>query len=66
LVSLHGAGLTIERAPAREGEVRRSCLATERAQRLLGWRAHTDLRQGLGETLESFVAARGAAQGRPA
>ena len=55
LVSLHGAGLTLQRAPAREGEVRRSCLAVERAQERLGWRARTELREGLRETLDSFL-----------
>lgn len=57
LVTLHGAGLTIQREPAREGEVSRSCLATGRAERLLDWRARTGLRDGLRETLESFLAA---------
>jgi UDP-glucose 4-epimerase len=34
-------------APARAGEVRRSCLDVERARRELGWRARTELRDGL-------------------
>jgi UDP-glucose 4-epimerase len=57
LVALHGAGVAIQHAPAREGEVRRSCLATGHAERLLGWRAHTPLREGLRETLGSFLEA---------
>lgn len=57
LVALHGAGLAIKRSPAREGEVRRSCLATGRAQRLLGWHARTGLREGLRETLTCFLGA---------
>ncbi|MBO0709217.1 MAG: GDP-mannose 4,6-dehydratase, partial [Candidatus Dormibacteraeota bacterium] len=65
LVALHGAGLAIQRSPAREGEVRRSCLATERAERLLGWRSRTGLREGLRETLESFLDTAPHARERP-
>ena len=66
LVALHGAGLAAQRAPAREGEVSRSCLAVERAERLLGWRAHTALREGLRETLDSFLHATDRSQERSA
>lgn len=65
LVALHGAGVAIQRAPAREGEVRRSCLAVGRAERLLGWRARTELRDGLRETLDSFLDARSTPRGWP-
>jgi UDP-glucose 4-epimerase len=40
-----------EFAPARAGEVRRSCLDPRRAEELLGWRARTSLSQGLEHTL---------------
>jgi UDP-glucose 4-epimerase len=36
-----------ELAPARPGEVRRSCLAVGRAKRELGWEAQVELRDGL-------------------
>jgi UDP-glucose 4-epimerase len=65
LVALHGSGLTVQRAPGREGEVRRSCLATARAEQLLGWRARTELRHGLRETLASFLEAGNATGGWP-
>ncbi len=66
LVALHGAGLAIQHAPARDGEVRRSCLATGRAERLLGWRAESPLREGLRETLDSFLSAPAASKEWPA
>jgi UDP-glucose 4-epimerase len=40
--------------PAREGEVRHTALDTRRAAARLGWRASTDLRNGLERTLTSF------------
>jgi UDP-glucose 4-epimerase len=43
-------------APARLGEVRRSCLACERAGEALGWQAATPLRDGLARTRD-WVAA---------
>jgi UDP-glucose 4-epimerase len=64
LVELDGGGVTIQWAPAREGEVRRSCLAVGRAASLLGWQARTTLRDGLRETLESFLEERNALQER--
>ncbi len=66
LVALHGGGVAIQRSPAREGEVRRSCLATERAEQLLGWRASTGLREGVRETLDSFLGAPAESRERPA
>lgn len=62
LTAAHGKGIEVQREPAREGEVRRSCLAVDRAQQVLGWRAQTVLQDGLRETLESFLAL--AEQGR--
>lgn len=56
LASAHGHGIQVQREPAREGEVRRSCLATDRAARMLGWRAEVPLRDGLRDTLDSFLA----------
>jgi UDP-glucose 4-epimerase len=44
-------GLTPAFAPAREGEVRRSCLDATRAAALLGWRARTPLAEGLTSTV---------------
>jgi len=37
-------------APARQGELQRSCLAISRAQKELGWTPKISLREGLGET----------------
>jgi UDP-glucose 4-epimerase len=44
-------GVTWEHAPARPGEVERSCLDCARAADELGWRAATPLAAGLGRTL---------------
>ncbi|MDX6696668.1 MAG: UDP-glucose 4-epimerase [Solirubrobacteraceae bacterium] len=44
-----------ELAPARPGEARQSCLDPSAARQALGWEATTSLRDGLGETLESFA-----------
>jgi UDP-glucose 4-epimerase len=52
-----GRAPTIEFAPAREGEVIRSCLAPGKANRSLGWRSTTDLRQGLAATVAWIQAA---------
>jgi UDP-glucose 4-epimerase len=41
-------GLPIEYAPRRPGEIERSCLDPAAARRSLGWRARTEVRQGLG------------------
>jgi UDP-glucose 4-epimerase len=49
-------------APARAGEVRRSCLDPSRAARRLGWRPRRSLPEGLDETLASTVAAYSLAQ----
>jgi UDP-glucose 4-epimerase len=51
-------GLSPEFAPARPGEVRRSCLDPRRADRLLGWRARTALSHGLELTMEIQEAVR--------
>jgi UDP-glucose 4-epimerase len=44
---------TAELAPARTGEVQRIALDCTRAAELLGWRATTDLREGLRQTLDT-------------
>jgi UDP-glucose 4-epimerase len=44
-------------APARLGEVRRSCLACTRASEALGWQAATSLRDGLARTRDWVVTA---------
>jgi UDP-glucose 4-epimerase len=43
-----------ELAPARTGEVQRTAIDPARAERELGWRAETDLEQGLRQTLTSL------------
>jgi UDP-glucose 4-epimerase len=58
-LSRNGAFAAPEFAPARAGEVLRSCLDAARAQQLLGWRAGTQLPDGLRRTL---AAVRDAAQ----
>jgi UDP-glucose 4-epimerase len=45
-------GLAVERAPARPGEIERSCLDPSLAERELGWAAQTSLREGLDRTLQ--------------
>jgi UDP-glucose 4-epimerase len=42
-------------APARPGEVRRSCLDVGRARRELGWGAEVELREGLRRILETLA-----------
>src|SRR4051812_30143827 len=49
-------GVEAQPAPARVGEVERSCLDPARAASVLGWRAETGLRDGLARTLD-WVAA---------
>jgi UDP-glucose 4-epimerase len=57
-----GTSITPELAPLRTGELRRSCMDPSRAERELGWRAKTDLSDGLPSTyralIEEFAAAR--------
>jgi UDP-glucose 4-epimerase len=50
-------GVEAQFAPARLGEVRRSCLACARAGEALGWQAATPLRDGLARTRDSAAAA---------
>ncbi len=55
LSRLDGArGVEPEFAPARLGELHRSCLAAGRARELLGWRASTPIAEGLRLTWESL------------
>jgi UDP-glucose 4-epimerase len=49
-----GPGFEPEFAPARTGEVQRIAIDCTRAEDLLGWRAATELRDGLAKTLESI------------
>jgi UDP-glucose 4-epimerase len=49
-------GLAHTLAPARVGEVARSCLDPSAAERVLGWRARVDLAEGLRRTLAAVDA----------
>ena len=58
LADLRGPGAPEpEFAPARLGEVERSCLAAARAREVLGWRARTPIADGLALTYEALGAA---------
>lgn len=48
-------GVEVQNTDARRGEVRRNFADTSKAQRLLGWRAETDLDEGLRRTVEWFM-----------
>jgi UDP-glucose 4-epimerase len=50
-----GTDITPEHRPARLGELARSALDWSLAERELGWRPQTPLRQGLAETLRSIA-----------
>ncbi|HEX4364153.1 MAG TPA: NAD-dependent epimerase/dehydratase family protein [Solirubrobacteraceae bacterium] len=57
LAELHGPGTPEpELAPARLGEIDRSCLDASRARETLGWRAHTPIAEGLRLTYEALQA----------
>jgi UDP-glucose 4-epimerase len=59
LSELHGPGAPEpEFAPARLGEIERSCLAAGRARELLGWQARTPIGEGLKLTYEALAGAR--------
>jgi UDP-glucose 4-epimerase len=60
-----GGELTPEFAPARAGELQRSCLDPSKAERLLGWRAQMPLAEGLRLTLASVAASREHPEARP-
>jgi UDP-glucose 4-epimerase len=47
-----------EFAPARLGELERSCLAVDRARDVLGWEAQVDVREGIARTLAAVASAR--------
>lgn len=47
--------LTPEHAPARPGEVQRSCLDIGRAERELGWAPRVEMREGLRRVLDSLI-----------
>ncbi len=51
-------GFRVEHAPARAGEVQRSCLDVTRAREVLGWMAQMELAEGLRITLEATGDAR--------
>ncbi|MCM8768485.1 MAG: NAD-dependent epimerase/dehydratase family protein [Candidatus Omnitrophica bacterium] len=41
-------------APAKEGDIRRSCLATEKIKKYLGWQAQVSLAEGIRKTVQWF------------
>ena len=45
-----------EFAPARKGELERSCLAVGKAREVLGWEPRVDVREGIRQTLASVTA----------
>jgi UDP-glucose 4-epimerase len=47
---------TLERHPARPGDIRRSCLVIEKARQKLGWIPETDLKEGIRLTLKWRIA----------
>lgn len=49
-----GVTATAELAPARGGELQRSCLDATRAKMHLGWDPYTDLAKGTAEVLDFF------------
>jgi UDP-glucose 4-epimerase len=52
----HGSGAPeAEFAPARTGEIDRSCLDAARARELLGWRASTPIAEGLRRTYDALA-----------
>jgi UDP-glucose 4-epimerase len=66
LLSAAGASTPVEHAPARAGELLRSCLDTRKAQQVLGWKPTVSLQDGLARTFEFFSKNRNAAAGKHA
>jgi UDP-glucose 4-epimerase len=56
LIQAAGGGVTPDLQQARAGEVARACLDAGRAERLLGWKPHTSLAEGLALTHRHFAA----------
>lgn len=52
--SAAGMQFEINHCPARDGEIRNSCLDVENAKRLLAWTPSTSLDEGIAKTLEYF------------
>lgn len=63
LLRAAGATTPIENAPARAGELLRSCLDTTKAQQVLGWKPTVSLEHGLTRTYEYFATRRQATSG---
>lgn len=55
--AVRGKEVVIEHGPALPGEQRRSVIDASKIKRELGWEVTTSLEQGLGLTLDSFIAA---------
>jgi len=53
LSDIAGADVEPELAPARLGELDRSCLAVARARDVLGWTARSSIEEGLRRTWEA-------------
>ena len=60
-----GGEIPPEFAPARAGELQRSCLDPAKAEQLYGWRAETPLGEGLQATLASVASNRANPAARP-
>ncbi len=61
LLSAANATTAVEHAPARAGELLRSCLDTSKAKKTLGWSPSVSLQEGLALTFEYFESSRKAA-----
>jgi UDP-glucose 4-epimerase len=54
MASICGVDREATHAPARAGELRRSCLATGKAEEVLGWAPKVSLEEGLRRTVDSW------------
>ena len=61
LLAAAGSATPVEYAPARLGELQRSCVAIDKIGEAFGWRPTVSLHEGLAETFAFFHARQGAA-----